>query len=206
MRFKHLDRSNKGYLEKSDLLVLKEVSEEKSLIRCLNFLDPLQSKSGHKHTEHSLAFTKLFNPHIADPHEPSRRPHRGQHVRHGRPRRQTLLQGVRPPFRPLPALQPQHKAEPHQLQARTQVTVYRIAMDMDVICHLYNAMSFNNWPLTHMHVGLQRFATSSPSRTGAATGTSARMISWSSSTASWAQLSGAFFRLAQLSVLAMTDL
>ena len=26
MRFKHLDRSNKGYLEKSDLLVLKEVS------------------------------------------------------------------------------------------------------------------------------------------------------------------------------------
>ena len=28
MRFKHLDRSNKGYLEKSDLLVLKEVGQE----------------------------------------------------------------------------------------------------------------------------------------------------------------------------------
>ena len=33
MRFNHLDRSNKGYLEKSDLLVLKEVSDEKFLIQ-----------------------------------------------------------------------------------------------------------------------------------------------------------------------------
>ena len=32
MRFKHLDRSNKGYLEKSDLLVLKEVSKERLFI------------------------------------------------------------------------------------------------------------------------------------------------------------------------------
>ena len=36
LRFKHLDRSNKGYLEKSDLLVLKEVSEKRPWTR--NFL------------------------------------------------------------------------------------------------------------------------------------------------------------------------
>ena len=75
----------------------------------------------------------LIHIHIADPHEPSRRPHRGQHVRQGRPWRQTLLQGFRPPFRPLPALQPQHNAEPHQLQARNQVTMYRIAMDTNAM-------------------------------------------------------------------------
>ena len=32
MRFKHLDRLHKGYLEKSDLLVLKEVSEQRFCI------------------------------------------------------------------------------------------------------------------------------------------------------------------------------